>query len=141
MKGIKRFKIQVLIPILACAIGCGSTMSTVWKIAFYKPETTKAAFVMDYKECDQSARSRGMQKSGVPIDRFVTYEWLEKDRANIYMTYNAQTEYTTTAYEKRKIFISEYGPVLEKCMEEKGWIIKDYRQGDGAIWPVFSPTN
>jgi hypothetical protein len=53
------------------------------------------------------------------------------------MTYNAQAEYETTAYEKRKIFISEYEPFLKKCMEEKGWIRKDYRPGDGGIYPMF----
>ena len=126
-----------MIPILVLLIGCGAKLSTDWKTAFYKPEVTRTAFVLDYKECDQSARSKGMLKSGVPVDRFVVYEWLEKDRANILMTYNAHAEYETTAYEKRKSFISEYGPLLEKCMEEKGWIRKDYRQGDGAIYHMF----
>ena len=137
MKIIKSFKMLILMPILAFLIGCGAGLSTEWRIAFYKPEANKTAFVMDYKECDQSARSRGMLISGVPVDRFVVYEWLEKDRANIFMTYMAHAEYETTAYEKRKIFISEYGPVLKKCMEEKGWMRKDYRQGDGAIYPMF----
>ena len=141
MKVVERVQILIFMPILTLLIGCATSSSVEWKIAFYKPEATQTEFVTDYKECDQSARSRGMVKSGVPIVRYVVYEWLEKDRANIYMTYNAQAEYTTTAYEKRKIFISEYEPLLKKCMEEKGWIRKDYRQRDGAVHPMFSPTN
>jgi hypothetical protein len=57
------------------------------------------------------------------------------------MTYNAQTQYTTTASEKREIFISEYELLLKKCMEEKGWKRKEYRQRDGAVHPMFTPTN
>ena len=137
MNVTKRFKIVILMPLLPFLMGCGARLSTEWRIAFYKPEVTRTAFVMDYKECDQSARSRGMQVSGVPVDRFVVYEWLEKDRANIFMTYIAHADYETTAYEKRKIFISEYGPVLKRCMEDKGWVRKDYRQRDGAVYPMF----
>jgi hypothetical protein len=141
MRVIERFQITILLPILSLLMGCATGSSIEWKIAFYKPEATQTEFVTDYKECDQSARSVGMVKSGVPVVRYVVYEWLEKDRTNIYMTYNAQAEYTTTAYEKRKIFISEYEPLLKKCMEEKGWIKKEYRQRDGAVHPMFSPTN
>lgn len=141
MKLNEGFHILIFMPILALLMGCGTWLSTQWTIAFYKPEATKAEFVMDYKECDQSARSRGMLKSGVPVDRFVVYEWLERDRANIFMTYNAHAEYEITAYEKRKIFISEYEPLIKKCMEEKGWIRKDCRQGDGAIYPILLPAN
>ena len=136
MKLIKRFKILILMPILAFAIGCAAS-STEWKIALYKPDATSAALVLDYKECDEPARAKGMLISGAAVDRYVFYEWLEKDRANILMIYDAQTRYTTTNYEKRKIFISEYGPAIEKCMEEKGWIKKDYRQGDGAVYPIY----
>jgi hypothetical protein len=53
------------------------------------------------------------------------------------MTYIAHADYETKAYEKRRIFISEYGPGLKECMEEKGWARKDYRQEDGAIYPMF----
>ena len=122
-------------------MGCATGSPVEWRMAFYKPEATRMEFVTDYKECDQTARSEGMQKSGVPVMRYVVYEWLEADRANIYMTYDAQTEYTTTSSEKRKIFISEYEKLLKKCMEEKGWTRKDYRQGDEAIHLMFRPSN
>lgn len=141
MKVIERFRIPIFISILALLIGCATGSSIEWKIAFYKQEATQTEFVRDYKECDESARSGGMLKAGVPVVRYVVYEWLEKDRANIYMTYNAQAEYTTTASEKRKIFISGYEPLLKKCMEEKSWIRKEYRQRDGAVHPMFTPTN
>lgn len=141
MKVIERFQILIFMPILVLLFGCATSSSIEWKIAFFKPEATQTEFVRDYKECDQSARSKGMLKSGVPVVRYVVYEWLEKDRANIYMTYNAQAEYTTTAYKKRKIFIAEYEPILKKCMDEKRWIRKEYRQRNGAVYPMFSPTN
>jgi hypothetical protein len=141
MKEVERYRIIILLPILSLITGCATGSPVDWRIAFYKSEATQTEFVTDYKECDQSARSEGMLKTGVPVVRYVVYEWLEKDRANIYMTYNAQTQYTTTASEKREIFISEYELLLKKCMEEKGWIRKDYRQRDGAVHPMFPPTN
>lgn len=67
------------------ADGCGAKLSTEWKMPFYKPEATKIEFVMDYKEWDESARSKGMLKSGVPMGRYVVYEWLEGNRANTYL--------------------------------------------------------
>lgn len=141
MTGPERLQIIILLPILSLLMGCATGSPVEWKIAFFEPEATRLEFVTDYKECDQPARSEGMQKSGVPVMRYVVYEWLEADRVNIYMTYDAQTEYTTTSSEKRKIFISEYGPLLNKCMKEKGWTRKEYRQRDGALHPMFSPTN
>jgi hypothetical protein len=87
-------------PILSLLVGCGAQLSTEWRIAFYNPEASRTEFVMDYKECHVSAHSKGMLKSGVPIRTYIWYEWLEKDRASIYMTYHAQSEYLTTAYEK-----------------------------------------
>jgi hypothetical protein len=137
MKMIKRFHILLLMPILSLLVGCGAQLSTEWRIAFYNPEASRTEFVMDYKECHVSAHSKGMLKSGVPIRTYIWYEWLEKDRASIYMTYHAQSEYLTTAYEKRKIFISEYRPLLKKCVEDRGWIRKEYKHGDGAIYLLF----
>jgi hypothetical protein len=123
MKMIKRFHILLLMPILSLLVGCGAQLSTEWRIAFYNPEASRTEFVMDYKEW--------------PIRTYIWYEWLEKDRASIYMTYHAQSEYLTTAYEKRKIFISEYRPLLKKCVEDRGWIRKEYKHGDGAIYLLF----
>lgn len=134
MKSTKTFQILLLMTNLSLLVGCGAKFSTEWKMAFYKLEAPQTEFVMDYKECHVSAHSKGMLKSGVPIRVYIWYEWLEEDRANIYMTYHAQSEYLTTAYEKRKIFISEYAILLKNCMEEKGWTRRTYRQGDGGIY-------
>ena len=130
------FQILIFIPILVVLIGC----ATQGSMAFYKPEANQAEFVMDYNECHESARSKGMLKSEVPVTTFVWYEWLEGDRVNIFMTYEAQTTHLDRAVDKGKIFMSEYLPLVKQCMAEKGWIRKDYKQGDGAIYPMFSPT-
>jgi hypothetical protein len=41
---------------------------------------------MDYKERDESVRSRGMLKSDLPIGRYVVYDYLDGNGANSYMT-------------------------------------------------------
>jgi hypothetical protein len=52
MKGVQRFQIILLLPILSLLMGCATGSPVDWRIAFYKSEATQTEFVTDYKECE-----------------------------------------------------------------------------------------
>ena len=137
IKVAKRFKIVILIPTLCLLVGCGTLYDRT--AAFYKAEATSGQFVIDYKACHESALSKGIMKTGVPFTTFVWYEWWEGDRANTWMKFNADTDQVYKYGKKGQIFLAEYEMSLDQCMNKKGWMRKEFKQGNKGVYLLYKP--